>query len=322
MNNITNKRVLITGGTGKVGRQLVKQLKEKGYPIRILIHKTKPEGFEVDDIELVKGDLMDSLSLENIVKGVDTVCHLAAVFDIFPPYRYETDNDIIYRVNVTGTYNLMEAIRKSSTVKHIIFGSSESVYASDVREHKNSITEEGQLFPGRFYSLTKILGEDMVTYYRDLYGIDFTILRFAWILDASDIIRIFEYETWESVVVEREREELSRCCSKRKALFVPLYEDGTARIDHIVDAEDVASALVLAVENPKSRGEIFNIAGPYPFCYDEVIDDTAKALGLSWYKGKIVGAYPYEISINKAEKIIGYKPRYSIEDTLAKALGK
>jgi len=312
--------VLVTGASGKVGKRLVKQLIEKGYAVRILIHKTKPEGFAINDVEMVKGDLIDPSSLESAVESVETVCHMAAVFDIFPPYKYEADHDVVYKFNVTGTYNLMEAIRKSGSVKHIIFGSSESVYASDVREHKSPITEEEELFPGRFYSLTKILGEDMVRHYRDLHGIDFTILRFAWILDASDVIRAFEYETWEGMIAEGEREELARQCSKSKALFVPTYEDGSARIDHIVDAEDAALAAVLSVENPSSRGKIFNIAGPAPFQYDAVIEDTAKRLGLSWYKGKIVGAFPYELSIKKAERIIGYRPKYSIESTLAKAL--
>lgn len=312
--------MLITGASGKVGKRLVKQLIEKGHAVRILIHKTKLEGFGINDVEMVKGDLIDPSSLESAVESVETVCHMAAVFDIFPPYKYEADNDVVYKFNVTGTYNLMEAIRKSGSVKHIIFGSSESVYASDVREHRSPITEEEELFPGRFYSLTKILGEDMVRHYRDLHGIDFTILRFAWILDASDVIRAFEYETWEGMIAEGEREELARRCSKRKALFVPTYEDGSARIDHIVDAEDAALAAVLSVENPSCRGKIFNIAGPAPFQYDAVIEDTAKRLGLGWHKGKIVGAFPYELSIKKAERIIGYRPKYSIESTLAKAL--
>lgn len=315
-----SKKVLITGASGKVGKHLAKQLIEKGYSVRVLIHKTKLESSGINDVEMLKGDLIDPSSLKSAVEGVEIVCHMAAVFDIFPPYKYETDNDIVYKFNVTGTYNLMEAIRKSGSVKHIIFGSSESVYASDVREHKNPITEEEELFPGRFYSLTKILGEDMVRHYRNLHGIDFTILRLAWILDASDIVRIFEYETWEGMIAEGEREELTRRCSKNKALFIPTYEDGSARIDHIVDAEDAALAAALSVQNPASRGKTFNIAGSAPFQYDAVIEDIAKRLGLSWHKGKIIGAFPYELSIKKAERIIGYRPKCSIESTLAKAL--
>ncbi len=117
--------------------------------------------------------------------------------------------------------------------------------------------------------------EDIVRHYRNLYGIDFTILRLAWILDASDIVWIFEYETWEGMIIEREHEELARRCSKSKALFVPTHEDGSARIDHIVDAEDAALAVALSVQNPASRGKIFKIAGPASFRYDAVIEDIA-----------------------------------------------
>lgn len=314
------KRVLVTGASGKVGRYLVKQLSDNGHAVRVLIHKTALDGLGTNNVEIVNGDLADPSSLEIAVKEVDTVCHLAAVFDIFPPYKYEIDNDIVYRVNVTGTYNLIEVIRKSGSVNHIIFGSSESVYASDVKEYKNPIAEDAELFPGRFYSLTKIIGEDMVCHYKNLYDIDYTILRFAWILDGFDILRIFEYETWEEMVPENDRGKLSNLCSNRKALFIPTYENGKARIDHIVDAEDAVLAVVLSIENHASRSEIFNIAGPAPFSYYDVIKETAKKLRLNWYKGKTVGAYPYELSIKKAEKIIGYKPKFSIENTLAKAL--
>lgn len=87
--------MLITGASGKVGKRLVKQLIEKGYAVRILIHKTKLEGFAINDVEMVKGDLIDPSSLESAVESVETVCHMAAGFDIFPPYKYEADNDVI-----------------------------------------------------------------------------------------------------------------------------------------------------------------------------------------------------------------------------------
>ena len=170
------KKVLITGASGRVGRYLIKKLLEKKYRVRVLIHKTKLEGFDSEHIEVVNGDLIDRSSLENAVKDVDIVCHLAAVFDDYPPFRYEKDNDLVYKFNVTGTYNILEAIRKSGSVKYIVYGSSESVYSSDYKEYKNPIMEKEDLFTVRFYSLTKILGEDMVIHYHDLYDIDYTIL--------------------------------------------------------------------------------------------------------------------------------------------------
>ncbi len=75
------------------------------------------------------------------------------------------------------------------------------------------------------------------------------------------------------MIIEGEHEELARRCSKSKALFVPTYEDRSARIDHIVNTEDAALAVALSVQNPASRGKIFNIAGPAPFRYDAVIED-------------------------------------------------
>ena len=202
------KIVLITGASGRIGKYLVRKLLEKRYNVRVLIHETKIDSFgfnDFDNFEMVKGDLLNPSSLEIATKNVEIVCHLGAVFDNYPPYKYEIDNDLVYKFNVTGTYNILEAIRKSGTVKYIVFASSESVYSSEVIEHREPISEENNLHPnGRFYALSKILGEDLVRYYKDLSGIDYTILRFSGIVAGLDIIKFFEFSTWEaSGVIKR-----------------------------------------------------------------------------------------------------------------------
>ena len=160
----------------------------------------------------------------------------------------------------------------------------------------------------------------MVRGYSYLYGFEYSILRLAWILDESDILRIFEFETWEQNMINKEESEMfERLCANGKALFVPAYENGSARIDHIVDAQDAAQAVFLCIENKASRGEIFNIAGPCPFKYDEFIEYVSKKSGKKWHKGKTSGAFPYELSIEKAKKIISYKPVFGIKEILKKA---
>ena len=320
---MAREKVLVTGAAGKVGRELVKILLKKDYAVRVLIHKNIPRDMDLNKIEIANGDLNNPDSLEHSLEGIDTVCHLAAAFDIFPPYRFEIDNDIVYRINAEGTYILMEAIRKNKKVKHIVFGSSESVYDSDARNRTRAITEKDGLFPARFYSLTKIIGEDLVKGYKYLYNIDFTILRFAWILDASDVLRIYEYETWEDILSEKDRKELSPKCSSGNALLLPVYENGKPRIDHIIDARDAASLCFLCIEHDNmARNEVFNAAGPKPFNYESMIKIISDKLGKNYFKGVIKNRVPYKISNSKAEKILRYRPEYAIENTILEALGE
>lgn len=315
------RKILITGASGRIGSLLIKKLLERKYDIRVFMHKSRPENHLFDDVEVVKGDLVNRDDVFKATKGIDIVCHLAAAFDIFPPYKYEINNDIVYKINVLGTYNLMEAIRHSEKTNYIVFGSSESIYNSDGKLYEDKINEDTSKSPARFYSLTKILGEDMVKGYKHLYNIDYSILRFSWILNKNDVLRIFEYSTWKDSLFDKdERSELNKAFSKGDALFIPLYEDGSARVEHVVDAEDAASSVVLCIENEEAKGEEFNIAGPYPFKYDDMVEIISKKVGKQWHRGKTSGAYPYELDISKAKKILKYEPKYSIKDTLQKAL--
>jgi nucleoside-diphosphate-sugar epimerase len=320
---MTNKKnkILITGAAGKVGKELIKILLNDGHTVRVLIHKNFPKDIDSNNVEVINGDLNDPGSLDNALDNIDLVCHLAAVFDIFPPYKYEIDNNIVYKVNLEGTYNLMEAMRKSKKARYIIFGSSESVYDSDTKIRNKAIIEKEELFPARFYALTKIIGENLVKGYKYLFDIDFTILRLSWILDTTDVLRIYEYETWEDIVPEEDREYLSSKCSGGKALFLPVYEDNNPRVDHIIDGRDAALICSLCVNNDNAKNEIFNAAGPYPFNYGTEIKAISNKLGKDYYEGKIKNRVPYKISINKAKKILNYDPQYPMGRTIKEAMG-
>lgn len=109
--------ILVTGGAGVMGTQLVKGLIERGFEVRVLDRPgTSIEGVEVD---MWHGDVADLATLEGAFEGVDTVYHLAAVIIAHDPAIFE-------RVNVGGTRNLVEGAIAAG-VEHFIFVSSASV---------------------------------------------------------------------------------------------------------------------------------------------------------------------------------------------------
>ncbi|MDE2799796.1 MAG: NAD-dependent epimerase/dehydratase family protein, partial [Gemmatimonadota bacterium] len=100
-------KILVTGATGRLGANVVRQLVERGDDVRALILPDDPKKFKLDpfDIEKIEGDLRDAALCRDIVDGVDAVVHTANILG--PPRGM--DNQTFYEINVTGTYNLFEA---------------------------------------------------------------------------------------------------------------------------------------------------------------------------------------------------------------------
>ncbi len=157
-------RVLVTGGAGSVGIEVLKELQQqkKWYQVKVLdrnrsevLRKLKP--FR-KDFQLILGDLGDPDILKNATADVDFVIHLAAVI---PPLA-DQNPDLANKVNVIGTRKLVEAIEKNSPSAFFLYTSSISVYGD--RVYNPWITVEDPLLPsdGDEYAETKILAERII----------------------------------------------------------------------------------------------------------------------------------------------------------------
>ena len=102
-------KTLVTGGTGHLGANLIRTLVENGEQLKVLIHQTKGKHvLKGLDVEYVEGDLRDSKTIRNAVKGCDKVYHLAAFVSI-----RSGDRAKLFDINVLGTRRLMQAARES-----------------------------------------------------------------------------------------------------------------------------------------------------------------------------------------------------------------
>lgn len=160
------KKILVTGGAGFIGTNLIKRLKSEGHRVVSLDdYETGSENNHIDGVKYIKGDIE---MLPYISGDFDIVYHLAALARIQPSFENPLET---YRVNTTGTQIVCEWARKHG-VKMIYSGSS-------------SRWHDPQQSP---YATYKKLGEDIVKMYKKVYGCDFEITRFYNVYGPHEII--------------------------------------------------------------------------------------------------------------------------------------
>ncbi len=160
--------VLITGGAGYIGTELVNQLAHEEKVDKLFIYDNlSRKNFNLffhtnlpnDKISFIEGDLLDSRKLKNVLKDVDTVIHLAA--KVTTPFASQ-DPHFFEQVNHWGTAELVYAIEESN-VQHLIYVSSTSVYGA-----MDEMVEEDRIpQPKTYYGISKMRGEEHVNRLKD-----------------------------------------------------------------------------------------------------------------------------------------------------------
>jgi UDP-glucose 4-epimerase len=167
-------RVLVTGGSGFIGSHVVDKLRAHGH--EPVIYDLRPSPWHSNSgepVDTVLGSITDREALERALHSCDAVAHLAAVADVNDVHASPEDAE---RVNARGTVAVLEACRRAG-VKRIVYASTIWVY-SDC--DGDSVDEDTLLpAPSHLYTSTKLAGELYCKAYQELYGIDYTIMRFG-----------------------------------------------------------------------------------------------------------------------------------------------
>jgi UDP-glucose 4-epimerase len=163
--------VLVTGGSGFIGSHVVDKLRARGH--EPVIYDLRPSPWHNGRVDAVLGSITDREALERALYACDAVAHLAAVADVNDVHAEPEDAE---RVNARGTIAVLEACRQAG-VGRIVYASTIWVY-SDCAEQ--NVDEETLLpAPSHLYTSTKLAGELYCHAYQELYGLNYTILRFG-----------------------------------------------------------------------------------------------------------------------------------------------
>ncbi|WP_019907474.1 SDR family oxidoreductase [Thermoanaerobacter indiensis] len=297
-------KVLVTGGTGFIGSHIVDLLIENGHGVVIVDNlSTGKEEFINKKAIFYKKDITDDDLYEIFKKEKpDYVIHQAAQIDV----QKSIDNPLFdAKVNILGTVNLLEYCRKSG-VKKIVYASSAAVYGNP---ECLPIDEGHKINPISYYGISKHTPEHYFEVYSQLYGLKYTILRYA------NVYGIRQDPKGEGGVISIFIDKMLK--GERPIIF----GDGNQTRDFVY-VKDVAKANLLALE--KGDNEVVNISTNKPTSINELVDLMNKIMNTSLMpiyaeprKGDIMHSY---LDNKKALDVLGWRPEYSLEDGLRETI--
>ena len=173
MADLKGKKVMVTGGAGFIGYHLCKKLSQLTDDVIIYDNLSSGKIENVKDTpkaKFVKGDILDLKTLCRQEK-TDLIYHLAA--QVVVPYSMENPMDD-FETNAKGTLSVLEKARKDDS--KIVFASSAAIYGNPTQL---PTTEEYGFHPFSCYGLSKVVGEEYCNIYREQYGLDVVVTRFA-----------------------------------------------------------------------------------------------------------------------------------------------
>ena len=303
------KIILVTGATGKVGKAFINHLladsKFDSFIVRALCHNRELEPHE--RIQNIHGSIEHREVVEKAMDGVTQVLHLATC--------KETPNQIM-DVAVKGMFWLLEACRTSSTFQQFILVGGDAAIGHFVYPRSEPVTElqKHSAYPG-CYALSKVLEEVMLEQYYIQYDFNGCCLRAPWIMEKDDFKYqlsfgedVFGGPRWRDLVGAQKADEFIRTGS----VPVMLDPDGNPVKRNFVHVEDLVSALLLAIDHPQARRQLFNICMNEPIDYGEVGKYLSASRGLPSVEIKT----PYHstwLDNTKAKLLLGWRSEYDMQ---------
>ena len=283
-------RVLITGAGGNLGRVLAPALAEAAHEPVLMDFREIETPYEA-----VRGDARDRADVLRAVRGADAIVHAAALHGV---HLAKYSGDDFWDLNVAGTHNVYSAALQCGVGK-VLLCSTMGIYGGDVRGAGDPpvITEDLALDPADVYGFSKKLCEEIAAFHARRHGI--------------------------------------RTIAYRLGMFVPetFVRYGFRLLEGGVDDRDVAQAFLLGLEDPTTTFDAFNVMAAVPFSVEkfgrfsrepeavleerfpgirELVEQHAEdfgALAREW-------GFTYW-STEKAERTLGYKPRYNFPEFFA-----
>jgi len=324
--NWNHKKALVTGGCGHIGSFVVRKLIERKAHRIIILDNMSAYPFDqltvfcrdirdLDNIEIIKGDICDEKLVCEVMKDIDLVFHLAAYADVAATIQ-NPDED--FRTNVIGTYNVLKASLDNG-VEKFIFASSAAIYGD--KPWKNNepprFREGMKPNPLSTYANSKLWGENEALLFYKLYGLKTVSLRYFSVYGPMQIPKPKSHSWVVAIFLMK--------ALKGK----PLTVYGGNQVRDFTYVEDIAEATVRAAEVNGIEGEVINVGTGRPTKIIDLAymisslfrDEFGIKVNINMLnyrpKGDPLGGYA---DVTKAKTLLGLTSQISLEEGLEKTL--
>jgi nucleoside-diphosphate-sugar epimerase len=274
------KNVVVTGGSGKAGRAVVRDLTEHGYDVLNVDIAPSREPIS----RFLKTDLTDLGQTYEALKDAEGVVHLAAI-----PAPGLLPDEITFRINMSSTYNVFSAAT-SLGLKRVVWASSETTLGLPFDREQPAyapIDEAHPMYPESSYALSKDIGEEMARQFSRWTGVPFVGLRISNIMEPDDYQKFPGY--WNDALLRK------------------------WNLWGYVDARDVAQACRLGLEVAVTGADHYIIAAA-DTCMTRPNRDLMNEVFPKVPLRGHIGEHTTLLSIEKAKRVLGYSPKYSWRD--------
>lgn len=304
-------KYLVTGGAGFIGSHLVDYLLKTGHEVVCVdnFDKFYSDEIKMDNLKnaasnknftLLKIDIRDSAALEPVFKSYDfdVIFHLAAKAGVRPSIENPKE---YYDVNVLGTLNILEMIRKYNKSKKLVFTSSSSVYGNNNKIPFNeNDTVDHPISP---YAASKKSAELICYNYHYLYNIKVNCLRLFTVYGPRQRPDLAIHKFTDLIIQNKE---------------ITIYGNGSMKRDYTF-VTDILEGIIKAAENLNGF-EIINLGNSYPVSLLELVQDLSEILNISpviKYEAQPPGDVKLTFAdISKAKRLLNYKPSCSFKNGL------
>jgi len=310
-----NKSVFVTGATGLLGSWLCSSLAREGANLTCLVRDWVPRSMllqenAIKNINIVRGSAEDFYTLERTLNeyDIETVFHLAAQTIVERANRNPMST---FETNIRGTWNLLEACRRVSTVSQIVIASSDKAYGE---QKKLPYSESTPLQGSHPYDVSKSCADLIAQSYYRTYGLPVCITRCGNFYGGGDL-------NFNRIVPGTIRSLINN---------VPpvIRSDGSYIRDYFY-IKDAASSYMLLAEKMAEldiSGEAFNFSNETQVTVLELVNKIIAIMGKKHIKPLVLRKAKNEIphqylSAKKARTLLKWKPRYTLEEGLKETVG-
>ncbi len=294
---------LVTGGAGFIGSHLVEALLREGHSVRVLdnLSTGSPSNLRLRDVEFSDGDIRNPAALNPVMRGVDTVFHLAALPSVPRSIR---DPLACHDVNVNGTFQVLLAAREAG-VRRVVFASSSSVYGNTPELPKHESMMPRPLSP---YAVAKLTGEHYCRQFHLHFGVETVVLRYFNVFGR----RQNPNSEYAAVIP-------AFLATIRRGGQPTIYGDGEQTRDFTA-VENVVSANLAAAASSRAPGNIYNIACGDRISLNHLLGEISDLTGLP-VQARYLPARNGDVrdslaDIAGAQRDLGYAPRVTLREGL------